>query len=211
MESQDVITFRQIPVKIINDEKTLSFFMDPNLKSVVSFLKKGPMTISDLERLFKEKGNEKSDKSIYRYLHKLIQAKIVAKAGKRVTSTDEENLASETLYTRSAKAFITVQPVDESRDCGLGAECPVWEATRLLLSQLLGNTGDKAKFAEFANRLDKEKDKLAIQLFENADEETLEKIANLDWQGINYVLQFVGWFALIAEQDVKADIEKIFK
>ncbi|MHA1306417.1 MAG: hypothetical protein ACTSO7_03280 [Candidatus Heimdallarchaeota archaeon] len=210
MESQDVITFRQIPVKIINDEKTLEFFMDPNLKLVVSFLKKGPMTITDLERLFKDKGNEKSDKSIYRYLHKLIQAKIVAKAGKRVTSTDEENLSSETLYTRTAKAFITVQPVDESRDCGLGAECPVWEASRLLLSQLYGTDGDKVEFAKFANWLDKEKDKIAIELFENADEETLEKVANLDWQGINYVLQFVGWFAIVSKENVKSKLKEIF-
>jgi len=210
MESQDVITFRQIPVKIINDEKTLEFFKDPNLKLVVSFLKKGPMTINDLERLFKNKGNEKSDKSIYRYLHKLIQAKIVAKAGKRVTSTDEDNLASETLYTRSAKAFITVQPVDESRDCGLGSECPVWEASRLLLSQIYGNDGDKVKFAEFANWLDKEKDKIAIDLFENADEETLEKVANLDWEGINYVLQFVGWFAITNKVDIKSKLKGIY-
>jgi len=210
MESQDVITFRQIPVKIINDADTLEFFKDPNLKLVVAFLKRGPMTITDLERLFKKKGNEKSDKSIYRYLHKLIQAKIVAKAGKRVTSTDEENLASETLYTRTAKAFITVMPVDESRDCGLGAECPVWEASRLLLSQIFGNEGDKKKFAEFANWLDKEKDKMAIDLFENADEETLEKVANLDWEGINYVLQFVGWFAIISQQDIKSKLNEIF-
>ncbi|MHA1367125.1 MAG: hypothetical protein ACTSP5_12045 [Candidatus Heimdallarchaeota archaeon] len=196
MESQDVITFRQIPVKIINDVKTLEYFKDPNLRLVVAFLKKGPMTITDLERLFKDKGNEKSDKSIYRYLHKLIQAKIVAKAGKRVTSTDENNLASETLYTRSAKAFITVQPVDESRDCGLGSECPVWEASRLLLSQIFGK--------------DKEKDKIAIDLFENADEETLEKVANLDWEGINYVLQFVGWFAMVSKVDVRSKLKDIY-
>jgi hypothetical protein len=210
MESQDVITFRQIPVKIINDADTLEFFKDPNLKLVVAFLKRGPMTITDLEKLFKDKGNEKSDKSIYRYLHKLIQAKVVAKAGKRVTSTDEENLASETLYTRTAKAFITVMPVDESRDCGLGSECPVWEASRLLLSQIFGNEGDKKKFAEFANWLDKEKDKIAIDLFENADEEILEKVANLDWEGINYVLQFVGWFAIISQQDIKSKLNEIF-
>jgi hypothetical protein len=210
MESQDVITFRQTPVKIINDEKTLNYFTDPNLKLVVSFLKKGPMTITDLERLFKKKGNEKSDKSIYRYLHKLIQARIVAKAGKRVTSTDADNLSSETLYMRTAKAFITVMPVDESRDCGLGSECPVWEASRLLLSQIYGSNGDKAKFAEFANWLDKEKDKLAIKLFESADEETLEKVANLDWEGINYVLQFVGWFAIASQVDVKAKLKEIY-
>lgn len=210
MTSQEVITYRQKPVKIIRDNKTLEYFKDENLMYVIKFLKNGPMSIQDLEKAFANTGDEKSDKTIYRYLHKLIQAKIVAKAGKRVTSTDEENLASETLYTRTARAFITVMPVDESRDCGLGSECPVWEASRLLLSQIYGNEGDKVKFAEFANWLDKEKDKIAIDLFENADEETLEKVANLDWEGINYVLQFVGWFAIISKQDIKSKLKDIF-
>ncbi|NHJ86521.1 MAG: hypothetical protein FK734_13735 [Asgard group archaeon] len=213
MESQDVITFKQRPVMVVSDDKRLEYFYDENLMHVLKFLKKGPMTITDLENEFKKIKDEKSDKSIYRYLSKLIKATLVAKAGKRITSVNEDNLSSETVYMRSAKAFIMIRPLDE-KGCGKGADCPVWEATRFLLGKLYGGKKlqDKAKeFSEFGIELDRQKDQLAIDLFETADEETLDKISALDWDGINYVLQFVSWFGLISQRDVKADLDKLYK
>ena len=210
MVSQEVITYRQKPVKIIRDLDTLEFFRDENLMRVIKFLRNGPMSIQDLEKAFKEVGDEKSDKTIYRYLHKLIQAKLVAKAGKRVTSANEDDLISETIYLRTAKAFITITPID-LRECQGGPECAVWEVTRLLMGQLLGNTGDPDKFSKFASNLDKEKDELVIKLFENADDETLDKIADLDWSGINHVLQFAGWLAISNQIDIPADLRKCYE
>ncbi|NHJ05969.1 MAG: hypothetical protein EAX90_14170 [Candidatus Heimdallarchaeota archaeon] len=207
--SQEVITYRQKPVKIIRDNKTLEFFRDENLMYVIKFLKNGPMSIQDLENAFTKIGVEKSDKTIYRYLHKLIQAKLVAKAGKRVSSIKEDDLISETIYLRTAKAFITVQPID-MRECKGGTDCPVWEVTRILIGQLIGNSGDAEKFAEFASSVDKEKDEIVIKLFESADEDTLDKIADLDWQGINHVLQFAGWLALSTRMDIGNELRKSY-
>ena len=209
MTSQEVITYKQKPVRIIRDEETLEYFKDENLMYVIKFLKDGPMSIQDLEKAFKRIGEEKSDKTIYRYLHKLIQGKLVAKAGKRVTSVKEDDLVSETIYLRTAKAFITVMPID-IRECKGGEECPVWEVTRLLLGQLLGSKGDKKKFADFATSIDRDKDDLVINLFENADEETLDKIADLDWQGINHVLQFAGWLAICTKKDILKELKECF-
>ncbi|HUU78063.1 MAG TPA: hypothetical protein VMX55_06920 [candidate division Zixibacteria bacterium] len=209
MTSQEVITYRQKPVKIIRDNKTLEFFRDENLMYVIKFLKNGPMSIQDLENAFTNIGVEKSDKTIYRYLHKLIQAKLVAKAGKRVSSVKEDDLVSETIYLRTAKAFITVQPID-LRECKGSADCPVWEVTRILIGQLIGNSGDAEKFAEFASSVDREKDEIVIKLFESADEDTLDKIADLDWQGINHVLQFAGWLALSTKMDIGKELRKSY-
>ena len=210
MVSQEVVTYKQKPVKIIKDTKTLKVFHDENLMMVLKFLKKGPKSIQDLVENFKTYGDEKSDKTIYRYLHKLIQVKLVAKAGKRVTSVDEEDLMSETIYLRTAKAFITVSPIDD-RECKGSEECPVWEATRLLVGQNFNNTGDKKAFAKFATDLDRKIDNLVIQMFESADEETLDKIADLDWSGINHVMQFSGWLALSTKKDLKTELEKIYE
>jgi len=209
LTSQEVITYRQKPVKIIRDNKTLEFFRDENLMYVIKFLKNGPMSIQDLENAFTNIGVEKSDKTIYRYLHKLIQAKLVAKAGKRVSSVKEDDLVSETIYLRTAKAFITVQPID-LRECKGSADCPVWEVTRILIGQLIGNSGDAEKFAEFASSVDREKDEIVIKLFESADEDTLDKIADLDWQGINHVLQFAGWLALSTKMDIGKELRKSY-
>ncbi|NHJ41076.1 MAG: ArsR family transcriptional regulator, partial [Asgard group archaeon] len=80
IEKQDVITFRQQPVKYIKDKETLEIFKKDHYKHVLKFLQKGPMTITDLMEAFEKLGEdfEKSDKSIYRYLKDLIKAKLVA-------------------------------------------------------------------------------------------------------------------------------------
>lgn len=210
MVSQEVITYKQVPVKMISDIETLELFQDENLMYVVKFLRNGPMSISDLEKAFKDIGEEKSDKTIYRYLHKLIKAKLVAKAGKRVSSLKEDDLISETIYLRTAKAFITVNPVD-TRECTDGPECPVWEVSRLLIGQIYGKEGDPKKFSKVVNEFDRIKDEMVINLFKKADEETLDKIAALDWGGINHILQFVGWLALSTKKDIGADIRSCFE
>ncbi len=207
---KNVVTFKQKPVIIIRDKETLDLFKDENLGYVLKFLRKEPMTIGDLEESFKKVGIEKSDKSIYRYLHKLLHVKLVAKAGKRITSKTSDNLTSETIYTRAAIAFITVAPVSEPGSKA-GDSNAVWEATRLLLSEHFGKNALEKEFVKFANKLDKDRDQLVVNLFENATEETLEKVARLDYLGITFLLQYIGWLAIIPEMDIAKDLEEIFK
>lgn len=206
---KNVVTFKQKPVIIIRDKETLDLFKDENLGYVLKFLRKEPMTIGDLEESFRKAGIEKSDKSIYRYLHKLLKVKLVAKAGKRITSKTSDNLTSETIYTRSAIAFITVAPVAEP-GTDSKKNNSVWDATRLLLSEHFGKNASEKEFVKFANKLDKDRDQLVVNLFENATEETLEKVAQLDYQGINFLLQYIGWLAILPEQDIAKDLEQIF-
>ena len=209
MVSQEAITYKQKPVKIIKDQKTLKVFHKENLMMVLKYLKKGPCSIQDLVTKFKEHDNEKSDKTIYRYLHKLIEVKLVAKAGKRVTADEDDEIFSETIYIRSAKAFITVNPIDDREGTG-GEECPVWEAIRLLVGQFFDKKGDRKSFNDLATKLDRDIDNLVIKMFENADEETLDKIVELDWSGINHVMQFAGWLAISTKIDIPKELEKSY-
>lgn len=208
MTSQDVISFKQTPIKIINDKETLEVFQDENLMNVVKFLRRGPMSITDLVKAFNEVGEEKSDKTIYRYLHKLIRTKLVAKAGKRVTSVKEDELVSETIYLRTAKAFITIAPL-EGKEFVKGIECPIWASIRLLLQDFYGKQIDPEKFNKFINHLDKTKDKLVIDLFKKAESKTLDKIAELDWNGMNMILQYVGWLVLAKEMEISSELQKV--
>ena len=63
MDSQDVITYTQKIVKVIEDDKTAKVIRDENLFPVLKYLQKGPMTIMDLVAFFKKSGEKKSDKT----------------------------------------------------------------------------------------------------------------------------------------------------
>jgi len=156
--------------------------------------------VSDMEEAFRKHGKEKSEKTLYRYLSKLLKKGLVAKAGKRITSVDEGMLISETLYSRVAKVFITKKPKKYPE----GEVRPEFEVAKMILSSIF----DKKKgcgicFTEIANQFDIEKHSLFIELLEHADLEALEQFAELDWKGITMVKEFVGWIALSLKYDVR--------
>ncbi len=209
MSSQDVITYKPAKLIFIKDEKQNSLFHDENLNYVLSFLRKGAMTIHDLGDAFKQIEEEKSDKSIYRYLHKLIQAKLVAKAGKRITTKNESDLISETLYMRTSNAFILKVPLasKEKEDF----HSPIFDSMFLLLKQQYGNkkVGKKA-FKKFFDKIDHERDQYIMDLYEKADEETLNKLGDLEGKSILFALDYASWMAILLKYDIKAELEKIY-
>jgi len=208
MDSQDVITYTQEIVKVIEDDKTAKVIQDENLFPVLKYLQKGPMTINDLVNIFRKSGDEKSDKTIYRYLHTLIKAKLVAKAGKRIISITEDELKSETLYMRTAKAFIFPEALKHDKDMEKGF-CPVFDATRLLLRPVFdGKTLDSECFQKFLFKIDQERDDLLIELFKNLDDETIREINELKWRELEYCLNYTSWAALATELNLKKEIAK---
>ena len=140
------------------------------MKYVLKFLQRGPMSIADLEESFASLGKkfERSDKSIYRYLKELINRKLVVKGGKRVRK-DADEMKTETIFMRTAIAFITVTPIDD-RDCKGDELCPVWEGVRLLLEEQHNKKIDAKKFAAFANKLDQKMDDLVKRATEKGRE-----------------------------------------
>ena len=198
MLKQQAITYKQKAILILNDEQSLCF-NDTNLAWLLKFLAKGPLTISDLENVFKKHGKEKSEKTLYRYLSKLLKVGLVAKAGKRITSVDEGMLISETIYSRVAKVFISKKP----KKFAEGEIRPEFEVAKMILSSIFDKKGGCGIcFTEIANRFDIEKHTLFVELLEHADPEALEQFAELDWKGINTVKEFVGWIALCLKYDI---------
>ncbi|NPE09058.1 MAG: hypothetical protein GNW80_12310 [Asgard group archaeon] len=206
--SQDVITFNQKTVIDLSEKQAEILHGDENLYYILKFLRVGPRTVKELESDFAHKGMKKSDKSIYRYLKNLIEIGLVAKAGKRITSKGAGDLQSETIYIRTAKIFLTAnleKKIDsmEEKDVGLFYDT--------IYSLLAGKFKDKLKTDKGVDKListlESRKFQLINEIFGNANEETMEKISNLDWGLIDYLIDYIGWLALSLEFDIAKEIE----
>jgi hypothetical protein len=209
MESQDIITYKQAIVKVVDNEKTVDILKDSNLWPVLKFLQMGPMTINDLVETFSKKGDKKSDKTIYRYLHTLVKAKLVAKAGKRITSITADELISETIYMRTAKAFIFPEALKHTPENYAKGFCPVFDASRFLLKPLIENKKlDSDCYQKFLFKFDRERDNLLVELFNNADDETIKKINDLDWKMLEIFLNYASWIAISTKVNIKKELEK---
>jgi hypothetical protein len=167
------------------------------------------MTIHDLNNAFKQYAEEKSDKTIYRYLHKLIQAKLVAKAGKRITTKNESDLTSETLYMRTADAYILKIPL--ARKEKEEFHSPIFDAMYLLFKKKFGKKGDNKEFNKFFNKIDNERDQYIMDLYEQADKETMKALESLEGKNILFALEYASWLAILLKYDLKEEFEKIYK
>jgi len=206
MLKQQAITYKQKAILILNDKQTM-VFTDENLAWVLKILAKVPLTITDIKEAFMKHGKEKSEKTLYRYLSKLLKLGLIAKAGKRITSVDEGILISETIYSRVAKVYITKKPMKFDD----GEIRPEFEVAKLILSSIFDKKrGCGICFTEIANRFDIEKHMLFVELLEHADSEVLEQFADLDWKGISVVKEFVGWIALCLKYDVQDVIKDCY-
>jgi len=209
MDSQDVVTYNQEILKVIDDDKTAKVIQDENLFPVLKYLQEGPKTINDLVDIFKKSGDEKSDKTIYRYLHTLIKAKLVAKAGKRIISITEDELKSETLYIRTAKVFIFPEALKHLKENYEKGFCPVFDAARLLLKPVVdGKTLDSDCFQKFLFNIDRQRDDIIVDLFKDLDDKTIREINALKWRELEYCLNYSSWAALATIIDLKEEITK---
>ncbi len=206
MLKHQAITYKQKAILILNDEQSMCF-SDENLAWVLKILAKDPLTITDIKEAFMKHGKEKSEKTLYRYLSKLLKIGLIAKAGKRITSVDEGILISETIYSRVAKVFISKKP----KKFDDGEIRPEFEVAKLILSSIFDKKrGCGICFTEIANRFDIEKHLLFVELLEHADPDALEQFAELDWKGISTVKEFVGWIALCLKYDVQDVIKDCY-
>jgi predicted transcriptional regulator len=206
--SQDVVTYKQETAIYLSEKQAEILNADENLYYIVKFLRVGPRTVKELEKDFTHKGIKKSDKSIYRYLKSLIEIGLVAKAGKRITSKGASELHSETIYIRTAKIFLTANLKKklnslEDKDIGLFHDT--------VYSLLAGKYKDEIKSDKGVDKLidtlESKKQELVKDIFGSANEETMEKISNLDWGLVEYLIEYIGWLALSLEYDIVKEIE----
>ena len=109
---QDVISIQPSIFKHITVDANDPTLRDDNVVFLRTLLRqKGPMTVRDIVEEYKADNNQKSDKTIYRYLGRLTEAGIVTKVGKRVFIDEENNIRTETLYGNSAYLFLTAADI----------------------------------------------------------------------------------------------------
>ncbi len=202
MQSQDVISFKPERIKIIRDKKTMDALYDPNHYPIIKALRKGPMTVREIEEAYKKEAKDvedleaKSDKTIYRYLKVLEKAGLVVPAGQRVVMG---KTATETLFARTAEAFLGDKTSSE-----------YWETdTAKLITKTIGkmlgkgygdSSPDFACMEKFMQKWDAETTKQTLAIMENADEELFDLFASVDWKSKNKVISFVGFFATILNE-----------
>jgi len=196
---QDVITYTPERIKIISDRKIIDIMRDPNHLPIIRALRKGPMTVRELEKAYAREAKDseeveaKSDKTIYRYLKVLEKAGAVVPAGQRVVIG---KTATETLFSRSAEIFMTLATETDYWDCDEGKDLAKKIAP--MLSKVYGDRKiDVTCFTKFMNQLEKENSKQLLTLFEGADEKMVDLITSIDWHYKDKVLGYIAAFSVI--------------
>ncbi|HUT80332.1 MAG TPA: hypothetical protein VMZ29_03940 [Candidatus Bathyarchaeia archaeon] len=209
MDVQDYISYKQEIVKNLTAEQADLAYKDENLLNIIKYLRAGPKTVKELVQDFEQEGITKSDKSIYRYLKDLIEMKLVARAGKRITSKNESELQTETIYIRTAKVFLAGALSDKNKKLKDKQTQLFNEIVKELLSvKFKDRINSSEALGELISMLDKEKYKLTVELFENANKETLEKVGILEWDLIENLIEYIGWLALSLNLNVLEEIQK---
>jgi DNA-binding transcriptional ArsR family regulator len=210
MQSQDVISFEPKRIKIVRDKKDLEALYDPNHYPIIKTLRKGPMTVREIEQAYKKEAQgmedleAKSDKTIYRYLKVLEKAGLVVPAGQRVVMG---KTATETLFARTAEVFL-----------GGDSGSKYWESdTGKLLCKTIGKmlgksygdrTPDYACIEKFMQKIDREMNKQTLAIMETGDEELFDLLASVGWKSKNKVLSFVGYFAVVLNEPKRLEALK---
>ncbi|MHA1187481.1 MAG: hypothetical protein ACTSSK_11520 [Candidatus Heimdallarchaeota archaeon] len=122
MDHQDFITYDQKAIVLLDDQKAWDIMADSRYEPILVALRKGPLTVRDLEIEYNKLVLKKIDslsleskdkkeliektkrkgKTLYKYLAILENAGLIVQAGKRIKMGQT---ASETLYGRTAKLF----------------------------------------------------------------------------------------------------------
>jgi hypothetical protein len=199
MAHQDVITFNPERIKIVHDKEINEILHDPNHSPIIRALRKGPMTVRELEDAYAREATSnpeieaKSDKTIYRYLKVLEKADIVVPAGQRVVIG---KTATETLFSRTAEIFITGQTEQEYWSCETGKDlCS--DMAQMLSTLLKNKKADKNCIVKFMNEFDAQTNKAIVDLVEQADDDMVDLITGIDWAYKSKILNYVGFFAVV--------------
>jgi DNA-binding transcriptional ArsR family regulator len=198
-DSHDAITFTPDRIKIIRDKDEIKTLYDPNHGPIIRALRKGPMTVRELEEAYKKEAKikeeleAKTDKTIYRYLKELKDANLVIEAGKRVKIG---KTATESLFSRTAEAFIVHDIDEEHWDCDDGkAICKI---VGLMLEKSLGEKSlDEKCMKQFMIDFDKEINTQVVAVLEGADEALLDLFASVDWKHKDKVLFYFGCLSAV--------------
>ena len=205
-QPQDAITYSQPLMKEIMDDEIIKLFKDKNLSSVLGFLRthKDPMTMRELEESFRKIGEEKSNKTIYRYLKKLEEASLVVQAGKRVFTTNKKKLKTQTLYTRAAKIFFPIVKAEESETISEEERHQKEKMIKAIGISIGNHMNTQLKSIDclkrFLKKFKYEGSSLPRKILQNAKDEITDLLMDLDWKYIESTVDTISLLAILHEK-----------
>ena len=214
LNAQDALTQKQAFVLEITDDEAVELFYDKNLMFILTLLRSTTyMTFKEFEEAFRNKGKEKSNKTIYRYLKRLEEGDLVVQAGKRVWTDEKKKIRTETLYMRTAKIFFPKKG-KKWEDCEEKTNnTDYFEALENLISKKLNmKVKPESNIRSVVWKLMNNLADLGTETMKDADEKAVTLISSLDWEKINSLLEVVGLLALLTEEktDWKQEILACF-
>lgn len=211
MTQKDIITNKQNLVEVFEDNEVEEALDDKNHRFLLHALFKGPLTVDEIQLAFKNSGNEKSDKTIYRYLNKLKKAGLVIEAGKRVFMDDDNQIKTQTLFSRVAKIIFT--PYNKIE------EHPELKRKSLtIINDILKerfNLRSDAKFDcldDKVQNLTSLKNATIADFFENTkNQDLIQTVQTMDINELYPILDVVSWIILATEKpDVIKDLKECY-
>ena len=206
MEYSDSIDpkFIQKGIWVIDDKHLLEILGDEAYSPIINTLRKRPMTIKELTEKYNEIVKERalkigipkaefermkrSEKSIYRYVKDLIEAGLVAVAGRRIVV---DRTASENLYGRTAKVFLIKKEGEDYWDKE-EAQAFLLKIARMLSLVLEKPVPTNKCLAEVLNELENNRLREVYQGLEDKYDEVSEILIDGTIKESNKVLDIVS-------------------
>lgn len=227
MDYQDVITYKEESVKIFDEEKA-DFFEDPRYTTIIKALRKGPMTVRDLEEeynLIVTKQVEKMDltkkekealvekmtrkgKTLYKYLDALVKKGLVVEAGKRIRTGQT---ATETLYGRTARLFVLS---NESKLQKIFAENEeVWDVIGSIIRREEGKEEiDTDCLKQAIEKINNSMNSARKDIFTKYSQELAELSPKITFEQLNEIALLLEVYYLISSaSDLNKEFDKCFK
>jgi len=208
VEVRDVITYNQRIVMKITDKEIALYFHDKDYGILLKFLRSGPKTIKEIESAYLEEGNEKSDKTIYRYIKTLDELGLIVEAGKRIYTDENNKNKTVTLYMRTAKVFLDRAIEMTSEKLQDEKMSRIFKAYKILLDNLEEDknfTIDCLK--DIYDLVYNEGQDYASQIIEKAGDEVFELLEDLDFSGVNDFLLSLSWLIMIYKKDFNKKLD----
>jgi len=191
---EKITTFTAEEIKSLKEKKNLS---DSDKKLVIDRIKD-----------YKLSKEQKSEKTIYRYVKDLTIANLIVAAGQRVVIG---KTATETLYSRKAKIFILRQHSDDTWKC---EECKttLGKVGKMLALSMQIKQPKVENLAKLMSAIDMYHEDEQIRLFEEYDDEIKEIIQDCSFKETNHLLTtFRTIYMLLKADEFKAEMEECFK
>ncbi len=195
--TQRIISYQPKFIEFIDDPKKYLVFNDDILYPILKILIKEPLTVREIHRKYNElTGSNKSNKTIYRYIKKLVNIGLIKPSGKLII---KGKTASETLFGRNARIFF-IENKEEFYD--IARFQLILETIIIFLKPIFPNINLKQEcLKKIIKKIDAEKISILKNLTNNPSKKVIELLQYLELDEINFVFEYVKLFYIIYEGD----------